>query len=144
MALNGYGTHDPNDLIQLIAQLGLEEAVDLRGYVDIRKVYQEADVVVIPRNKPFRMAFPVRIVESLIMRRPLIVTKVCDMHKLIRGCGVAVEPGRPEELAEAMLELATSRKLYQECQENCAIRAVDYDSSVSLGRLSKELIAASN
>ena len=144
VALNGYGTNDRHALIHLIGQLGLEEAVDLRGYVDIRKVYQEADVVVIPRNKPFRMAFPVRIVESLIMRRPLIVTKVCDMNKLIQGCGLAVEPGRPEELAEAMLELAASKKLYQECQENCAVRVADYDSRASMGQLRKELIEAIN
>ena len=144
LALNGYGTNDRHALIQLIGQLGLEGAVDLRETVDISKVYQEADVLVIPRSKPFRMAFPVRIVESLIMRKPLIVTKVCDMDKLIQGCGVAVEPGRPEELAEAMLELATSKKFYQECQENCAIRAADYDSRGSMERLRKELIEAFN
>ena len=101
-----------------------------------------ADVVVIPRNRPFRMAFPLRIVESLVMRRPLIVTTVCDMHKLIQGCGIAVEPGDPQGLAGAMIELAVNKKLYQECQKNCAIKAVDYDSEVSLGRLRKELIEA--
>jgi glycosyltransferase involved in cell wall biosynthesis len=110
--------------------------------VDITEVYREADVVVIPRNKPFRMAFPLRIVESLVMRKPLIVTTVCDMHKLIQGCGIAVEPHSPERLAEAMIELAANEKLYRECQENCAIRAVDYDSRVSLGQLRTELIEA--
>ena len=123
----------------LIRELDLEETVDLRGIVDVNTAYEECDVVVIPRSRPLRMASPVRIIESLAMQRPLIVSTVCDMDQLIEGCGLAVEPGEPDSIAAAMFRLATDGELYQRLVANCSSKALEYDSERSLGQMYSEL-----
>lgn len=140
LALNSYSQIDErSDLKRLIKELGIESIVDIRGVVDVNAIYEEADVVVIPRNKPIRMAFPLRIVESLNMRKPLIVSKICDMHKLIDGCGLGVEPGNPEDLARAMSILATDNDLYYRFVANCDTKAEQFQPERSLQLLYKEL-----
>lgn len=140
VALNSDGATDEHDEVsRLIRKLDLEQTVDLRGIVDVNTAYEECDVVVIPRSRPFRMAFPVRIIESLAMQKPLIVSTVCDMDKLIDGCGLAVEPGEPEGIAAAMLRLATDGELYQRLVANCSSKALEYDSERSLGQMYSEL-----
>ena len=144
LALSGYGTGDPRGLLAIVERLGLQEAVDIRGLVDINRVYREADVVVIPRARPYRMAFPVRIIEALLMHRPLIVTTVCDMHKLIEGCGLATSPQDPTSLAQAMVTLATDSELYRRCVAQCAVLARRYDSERSLSKLYQEMCSVVN
>lgn len=139
VALNDYGRNDLQAFRQLTKRIGIDEAVDVRGTVDIGDVYREADVVVIPRNRPYRMAFPLRIIESLSMGTPLITTTMCHMHQLIEGCGLAGEPNDPKSLADAMIRMATDEPLYQRCRENCAAKAEEYDSQRSLSRFHEEL-----
>ena len=139
VAFNDYGRNDLQFFRQMTKRIGIDEAVDVRGTVNVRDVYREADVVVIPRNKPYRMAFPLRIIESLCMGTPLITTTMCHMHELIEGCGLAGEPNDPQSLADAMVRMATDAPLYQRCRKNCAAKAKEYDSQRSLSRFHDEL-----
>jgi glycosyltransferase involved in cell wall biosynthesis len=144
LALNGYGRNKPQELAARIEGLGLQQAVEMRGVVDINDVYRETDAVVIPRSRPYRMAFPVRIIEAMLMRRPLIVTEMCDMHKLIDGCGLAARPGDPTSLAQAIVTLATDPELYRRCVDQCAVLARRYDSERSLAKLYREMAGVAN
>ena len=140
LALNNYHhKYSRSKLKQLIGELGLGQTVTLQETADINTLYQETDVVIIPRNRPVRMSFPLRIIESLTMRKPMIVTTMCDMDQLIRGCGLAAAPGNPESLAQAMIKLTTDGKLYQQFVDNCDARVEQYDSEQSLERLYGEL-----
>jgi glycosyltransferase involved in cell wall biosynthesis len=119
-------------LRQLITDLGLNDIVSVLGIVDINEAYQNADVVIIPRQKPVKMSFPVRILEALSFNKPLIVTTMCDMDQLIEGCGLAVNPKDPEDLARAIVRLAEDLELYQHLASNCATALKKYDPSQTL------------
>ena len=83
LALNGVGEENHHLIESQIARLGLEDIVSIQGIVDTSQAYQESDVVVIPRQEPTRMAFPVRILEALSFEKPMIVTSMCDMGRLV-------------------------------------------------------------
>jgi len=132
LALNGIGAENHHRIESLIAQLGLEDIVSVQGIVDTSQAYRESDVVVIPRQRPIRMAFPVRIVEALSFQKPMIVTSMCDMGRLVDGCGLVVDPKNPGDLARAIVNLAGDRRLLQRLSNNCPSLMQKYESSNSL------------
>jgi glycosyltransferase involved in cell wall biosynthesis len=140
IAWNGAGADNRNNIMDLIDTLNIRSMIDLRGQVDTTRVYAESDVVVIPRVSEERMAFPVRLVEALNMQKPVIVSRICGMEKLVEGWGLSVAPGDTEGLAQAILTLADDFSLRKALQENCASAIQKYDSNVSLDQLHAELI----
>lgn len=139
IALNGHGRGAEAELRRLLGECGVESAVHLDGVVDIRDAYGEADAVVIPRAKPTRMSFPVRILEALSMRRPLIVTTMCEMGNLIAGCGMAVPANDPQALAAAMVSMADEPRQYAGFVANCRAANERYDSDVALQQMQRHI-----
>ncbi len=144
IAWNGGGAYNYENIQQLIDTLGIRPIVDLRGRVNTSLLYQEADIVVIPRASQELMSFPVRIVEALYMRKPVVVTRICGMEKLVEGCGLAVEPRDADVLAQAILNLVHDETLRKELEVNCTRAAKRFDSDVSLNKLLNELRAIAN
>ena len=110
LAWNGSGADNYQNIQRLIDSLGIRSTIDLRGYVDINGIYYESDIVVIPRSSEERMAFPLRIVEAIKMKKPVIVSRICGMEELVDGIGIAVEPKNATDLAGAILKLVNNRK----------------------------------
>ena len=135
LAWNGYGDYTLHYIQSLLSRLGIRKHVQIDGIVDRAQAYSRCDAVLIPHISETRMAFPVRILESLHMRRPLIVTDACGMGNLIKGCGLAVKRGNAEEMAKAMVRLANDYDLYQECVRKCEPLLEEYDSDRSLQTL---------
>jgi glycosyltransferase involved in cell wall biosynthesis len=135
LALSGSGSERNQQLGQLIADLGLEDAVSVHGIVDVNEAYHAADVVIIARQEPIRMSFPVRILEALSFNKPLIVTSVCDMGHLIDGCALVVEPRNPEGLAYAIVRLVEDANLYQRLSGNCATVLQKYEPDRTLATI---------
>jgi glycosyltransferase involved in cell wall biosynthesis len=135
LALNSWEETPRQFVEQCVASLGLSDIVNIRGMVDADQAYQEADIVVIPRRTEAKMAFPLRIVEALAHQVPLIVTKVNNMHELVGGCGLAVPPGSPQDLAESIVRLGSDAELYGKASQACLEQARRYDSQQSLSRL---------
>lgn len=123
----------------LIARLGLEDTVEIRGISDTNELYREADVVVIPRQQPTKMSFPVRILESLSFGKPLIVTTMCDMGTLVDGCGLVVDPADPNDLARALVRLVDDPALYRKLAGNCAAVLKKYDPEITLATIHDQL-----
>jgi glycosyltransferase involved in cell wall biosynthesis len=139
IAWNGKGGRNYQNIQRLIDELDIRGIVDWRGRVNVSSLYRESDVVVIPRATEERMSFPVRIVEALHMRKPVIVSRICGMEGLVEGCGLAVKPRDAGSLARAILDLAHNTALREQLAENCTQVVRRFDSRVSLDRLISEL-----
>lgn len=133
------GLGNKKNILDLIEFLQIGSIVDLRGQVDTQEIYAEADVVVIPRISEERMAFPVRLVESLRMNVPVIVSRTCGMEALVEGWGLSAEPGNPESLAQAILLVLNDPLLYRQLQKNCGKAMQKYDADLALEKLGNEL-----
>ncbi len=142
LAWNGRGETNLLSIQQLIKELQIENIVDIRGHVNSTEAYSEADVLVIPRVAETRMSFPVRIVEALIMRKPLIVTQACDMGALVGSAGLCVPKCDAQALGSAISRLANDVKFYQSLVCNTEIMLSKYDVNESLSKLHHLLEAA--
>lgn len=139
IAWNGEGAYNYRSIQRLIDTLNIRPIVDWRGRVNTGQLYNESDVVVIPRVSQERMSLPIRIVESIHMQKPMIVSRICGMEHQIRGCGLVVEPRDAKGLARAILDLARNPALQEQFSAKCLEAAQEYDAHVSLNRLVDEL-----
>lgn len=124
----------------LIERLGVGDIVELRGIADTNELYGEADVVIIPRQQPTKMSFPVRVLESVSFGKPLIVTTMCDMGLLVEGCGLVVDPSDPQDLARAIAQLADDPALYTKLSNGCGPALRRYAPEITLETIHARLI----
>ncbi len=99
-------------LLDLIAELELEDAVVVSGHVeDVAAVYAAADVIVNPArfNEPFgRVPF-----EAAVAGKPAVVTRVGAIPELLRDerSALIVEPDEPYALALAVVRVLSDPDL---------------------------------
>ncbi|HEX4734157.1 MAG TPA: glycosyltransferase [Thermoleophilaceae bacterium] len=91
-----------------IDELALRDAVELTGPVGqdrIRELYAQADVFCLPS---FREGLPFVLIEALAMELGVVATRIMGIPELVEDgeSGLLVAPGRVEELAAALAELA--------------------------------------
>jgi len=104
-----YGTAPAGDesyyqaCLNLRTELGLEETVVFGGYApSAEAAFNEGDVVVL---SSISEGFPFSVVEAMLCGKPVVGTAVGGVPEAIEGCGIAVEPRHPEEMAQAILSL---------------------------------------
>ncbi len=91
------------DCLALVRELRLENEVSFAGHApSVQAAYRDADVVVL---SSISEGFPYSIVEALLCGRPVVASAVGGVSEAIDGCGIAVEPRNPAELAEAIVAL---------------------------------------
>jgi glycosyltransferase involved in cell wall biosynthesis len=89
--------------LELRKELGLEETVIFAGFrSNTVSAFNEGDVVVLSSVSE---AFPFVILEAMLCEKPVVATKVGGVPEQLQGCGIAVEPRNPEEMAQAILKL---------------------------------------
>jgi colanic acid/amylovoran biosynthesis glycosyltransferase len=91
-----------------IDELALSDAVELTGAVGqdrIRELYAQADVFCLPS---FREGLPFVLIEALSMELGVVATRIMGIPELVSDgeAGLLVTPGRVDELAGALAELA--------------------------------------
>jgi colanic acid/amylovoran biosynthesis glycosyltransferase len=91
-----------------IDELGLRDAVELTGPVGqdrIRELYAQADVFCLPS---FREGLPFVLIEALAMELGVVATRIMGIPELVDDgeSGLLVAPGRVDELADALTNLA--------------------------------------
>jgi len=91
------------ECLALHAELGLEGTVVFAGHTSKPgDAYNEGDVVVL---SSISEGFPFATLEAMLCGKAVVATSVGGLPEQIEGCGVAVEPRNPEEMAQAILTL---------------------------------------
>jgi colanic acid/amylovoran biosynthesis glycosyltransferase len=135
----GDGPERPT-LERRIAALGLQDSVELTGAVGqdrIRELYEQADVFCLPS---FREGLPFVLIEALSMELALVATRIMGIPELVTDgeSGLLVTPGRADQLADALAELARDPKRRRHL--GAAGRAV-VQRDYALSRLASEMAA---
>ncbi len=95
--------------LALRAELGLEETVIFAGFrSNAASAFNEGDIVVLSSVSE---AFPFSLLEAMLCQKPVVATAVGGVPEQIAGCGFAVEPRNPQEIAEAILTLINDPEL---------------------------------
>lgn len=108
-------------LKEKIKKLGLEENIILCGFVDdVYNYMVNFDIVVI---SSLWEGFPVVALEAMACGKPVIATNVGDLPEIVINgiTGIIVEPEKPDQLAQAILELIVDK----EKRENMGKKALE-------------------
>ena len=114
---------DGADAARIRALIAERQIANVRmlGTVDARRVprlYADADVAaVVLRDLPiFRGALPTKTIEAMAAGRPVIVAARGEAAELVTsaGAGVAVSPGEPQALADALRELQARPEVHEQ------------------------------
>ncbi|MEB3282572.1 MAG: glycosyltransferase family 4 protein [Lyngbya sp.] len=114
--------------------------------LEMPAVVSAAHIIVVPqRDTPAAQAqFPLKLTDGMAMAKPVLATKVGDIPEILGDTGYLVEPGSPQQLAEAIqhifnnYEAASERgiKARQRCVERYSITAM----ADILSKLLKEIL----
>jgi len=104
-----YGSAPPGNeayyrqCLDLRTELGLDDTVVFAGYTpNTASAFNAGDVSVL---SSISEGFPYAILEAMMCERPVIATAVGGIPEQVEGCGIAVEPRNPQELAQGILTL---------------------------------------
>jgi glycosyltransferase involved in cell wall biosynthesis len=92
-----------------VAEAGLESVVEFAGLMGadaLRRCYLEADVICLPSQ---REVLPMALLEGMAFGLPVLATRVGGIPDVVEhgATGLLVSPGKPDELAGAIAELAS-------------------------------------
>jgi glycosyltransferase involved in cell wall biosynthesis len=120
--------------------------INLLGRIDhnqLLKLYLKSKIIIAPSVWPEPLGrFTL---ESIVTRTPLISTKTGGIPEIIRDqeTGLLVEPNNPQQLAEAIKELLTNKKLYEKISKNLPKEVEKYSPEVigkQIIELDKEIL----
>lgn len=117
------------------AELGLGDRFRLLGYrEDVPRVLAACDVFVLAS---LHEGFPVAVMEALAAGIPLVATSVGGVpDAVVDGVhGFIVPPGRPELLAERLLQLVADADLRRRCAAAAAEAGRQFDITAAVRRL---------
>lgn len=89
-----------------------------------------ADLVAIPQRASTDTAgqVPAKLFDAMAMARPIVSTRVSMIPEILEGAGLLVEPGRVDELADAMAYLLDHPAEAQDLGRKARARAVQHYS----------------
>lgn len=96
-------------ILQLRAELGLEEAVQFAGHVDdVAATYRESDVVI---QSSVSEAFPYSVLEAMMSGVPVVATDVGGTSEALADAGILIPARDPVRMALSLIILGENRKL---------------------------------
>jgi glycosyltransferase involved in cell wall biosynthesis len=133
-----YGDGEVEELRELVKTSGLEDRVAVRGWIDggrKAETFQEANVLLLPS---YNEGLPVSVLEAMAYGMPVVASAVGGIPEAVEDqvSGYLVEPGRPEQLAGRIDELAASPELRRRMgQSGYEIAARKFDLNVIIHEL---------
>ncbi|MEP7106933.1 MAG: glycosyltransferase family 4 protein [Ferruginibacter sp.] len=119
-----------NEAKELCLQLGLEDKVFFRGWANMSmklSALSEADIYILPSHAE---GFPNALIEAMASGIPSIATDVGGVSEVIihNETGLLVEPGKPDQLAQAILVLYKNPALRYKFSKNGKLRVENFHS----------------
>ncbi|MBI4610682.1 MAG: glycosyltransferase [Candidatus Rokubacteria bacterium] len=73
-------------------------------FVEVPHYLEAADVVAVPqrRSSDSLAQVPAKLFDAIALGRPIVSTRVSMIPEILDGCGLLVEPGDPDALAQAL------------------------------------------
>jgi len=100
------------ECLELVKELGLKDTFIFEGNTnDTPSAYAQGDIVVL---SSITEGFPYSVVEAMMMGKPIVSTDVGGVSEALGGIGLLTTPGKPDELAHAMLTLLEDQALREE------------------------------
>lgn len=125
---------------ELADRLGIADGVTFMGglgHDDVREQYTRADVFCLPS---FAEGQPVVLMEAMAAGLPVVSTRIAGTAELVEDgvSGFIVNPGRADELEEALVRLAADADLRRRMGEHGRAKVVrDHDRSTNARELAK-------
>jgi len=123
------------DYLEPLRQRGRRHLVELprQPWAEMPAVVAAAHVVVVPQRdgEVSRGQFPMKLTDAMAMAKPILCTAVGDVPEVVGDAAWVVEPGRPDQLADALAriladpEAAACRgaRARQRCIERLSVEA---------------------
>ena len=101
--------------------------IGLRPWNEVPYFLDMGDLVVLPQKKTtFTQAYtPAKMFEAMAMAKPIIATRVSDMPEILKGCGIIVSVGEPQELADAIEKVLSSPDEAAEMGRRARLRCIE-------------------
>lgn len=139
----GFSAADPltpyeRDVRTVMARLG--DRAEVRPFVprsEVSRLLQRADVVVVPSRWPDPC--PLTVLEGMAAGAAVIGSEIGGIPETLRGVGILVRPGDPEELAAAIAALADDGDLRRRTSAACAAYAEAHDWATAAAALTQAL-----
>lgn len=122
------GIKEKTSYVQKLINIAKEKIIIVEGFCPIQKVPEilsVADLIVIPqKNTPITQAqIPAKLIDAMAMAKPIISTNVSDIPEILNNCGMIVEPGDIQGLADKICYLLeneqVAKRLGQKAREKC-------------------------
>ena len=120
------------ELLILVQNLGLKNAVTFTGKVDVKKYFPILDVLCLTSIKE---AQPLAIIEAMAAGVPVVATDVGDVSDILQTSGIVVPPKNPQQIARGVVRYATDKAFREKCIRESRERAIrEYDLEVLIQR----------
>lgn len=92
----------------------------------IPKFLAAADIVTIFQSsaKSSQGQLPAKVFDAMSMAKPIIASRVSDLPKVLKGCGILVSPGDTTELARKVDQLLSDPKRAKELGRDARVKCV--------------------
>lgn len=112
------------ECLELRKQLNLDDNFIFAGHInDVPTAYRKGDIIVL---SSISEAFPYSAIEAMMTGKPLVATDVGGVREAVGDCGIVVQPRRPAEMAQAMLQLLEDHELRRSLGEEGRERALNF------------------
>lgn len=130
------GGPDLDALRNTIAEQGVEDVVDVRGWVpmeELQQVYADSHVAIVPTRSTFAEGLAMTAAEAILAERPLVTNPIVPALELLAPAALGARSNDPDSHADAVERLATDPALYEQLRQACAdLQPPFYDRSRGL------------
>lgn len=111
------------ECLALVKELGLKNTFFFEGNTnDTPSAYASGDVIVL---SSITEGFPYSVVEAMMMGKPVVATNVGGVSEAMGEIGLLTTPGRPDELAQAIITLLEDEALREDFGRRGRERALE-------------------
>jgi glycosyltransferase involved in cell wall biosynthesis len=126
------------DLEERLAELGVADAADLRGYVPVdaglHDLYRSADFFL---HVSWTEGLPQVLFEAFAARLPIVATAVGGVPDAAGDAALLVPPGEAEAAVEALIRLASEAELRERLVESGVERVRRHTTAAEVGRVAE-------